>query len=150
MDSSHVSLVALKLNSDGFDRFRCDCNVSLGLNLANLSMILKCAGNDDPVTMKAEDGGDNATFMFESPGQDRISEFEMKLMDIDSEHLGIPEQEYKCVIKMPSSEFQRICRDLSVLGDTCTFVLPAWSSVGLGWVGLVGFAFRVIFGDDFA
>jgi len=52
--------------------------------------------------------------------QDRISDFEMKLMDIDCEHLGIPEQEYACNIKMPSSEFQRIIRDLGVLGDTCT------------------------------
>ena len=120
MDSSHVSLIALKLNAEGFDRYRCDRNVSLGLNLTSLSKILKCAGNDDVVTMKAEDGGDTITFMFESAAQDRISEFEMKLMDIDSEHLGIPEQTYTCGIKMPSAEFQRICRDLAVLGDTCT------------------------------
>lgn len=33
-------------------------------------------------------------------------------MDIDSEHLGIPDTEYKCQIKMPAGEFQRICRDL--------------------------------------
>jgi proliferating cell nuclear antigen len=44
----------------------------------------------------------------------------MKLMDIDVEHLGIPEQEYNCTIKMPAAEFQRIIRDLGVLGDTCT------------------------------
>lgn len=48
----------------------------------------------------------------------RISEFEMKLMDIDSEHLGIPETEYKAVVTMPSGEFQRIVRDLGILGDT--------------------------------
>lgn len=44
----------------------------------------------------------------------------MKLMDIDSEHLGIPETDYKVIVKMPSAEFQRIVRDLGVLGDTCT------------------------------
>lgn len=33
MDSSHVSLVALQLNREGFDAFRCDRNISLGLNL---------------------------------------------------------------------------------------------------------------------
>merc|ERR1711971_1193293 len=41
-------------------------------------------------------------------------------MDIDSEHLGIPETEYKTSVKMASGEFQRICRDLAVLGDTLT------------------------------
>lgn len=28
------------------------------------------------------------------------------MMDIDSEHLGIPDQEYSAVITMPSLEFQ--------------------------------------------
>ena len=33
MDSSHVSLVALMLRSDGFDTYRCDRNIALGINL---------------------------------------------------------------------------------------------------------------------
>jgi proliferating cell nuclear antigen len=39
-------------------------------------------------------------------------------MNLDTEHLGIPDTEYACVIKMPSQEFSRICRDLSILGDS--------------------------------
>ena len=42
--------------------------------------------------------------------QDKVTDFEMTLMDIDSEHLGIPDTEYKAVISMPAGEFQRICR----------------------------------------
>jgi proliferating cell nuclear antigen len=41
-------------------------------------------------------------------------------MDIQREQLGIPDTPYKCTIQMPSTEFQRIVRDLQVLGDTCT------------------------------
>ena len=119
MDSSHVSLCALLMRADGFDHYRCDRNMSLGMNLVSMGKILKCAGNDDTITLKAEDSSDNLTLMFENETQDRISDFELKLMDIDSEHLGIPDTEYKSMIRMPSSEFQRICRDLSVLGDTC-------------------------------
>ena len=52
--------------------------------------------------------------------QDKISDFELKLMDIDAEHLGIPDTEYAATVKMPSAEFQRICRDLSSIGDTVT------------------------------
>lgn len=33
MDSSHVALVSLSLKNEGFDLFRCDRNISLGLNL---------------------------------------------------------------------------------------------------------------------
>ncbi|KAH7690820.1 Rad9/Ddc1 protein [Dioscorea alata] len=118
MDSSHVALVALLLRSDGFEHFRCDRNVSMGMNLANVSKILRTAGNDDIITLKADDDGDVLTFMFESPNQDRISDIEMKLMDIKSEHLGIPDAEYEAVVKMPSQEFLRICKDLSNIGDT--------------------------------
>ena len=45
---------------------------------------------------------------------------EIKLMDIENDQLGIPDTPYKCTIKMPSKEFERIVRDLQVLGDTCT------------------------------
>jgi proliferating cell nuclear antigen len=119
MDSSHVSLCALKLNPEGFDHFRCDKNVSLGLNTPNFAKILKCAGNDDIITLRSVEDSDTLALLFESPNQDRISDFELKLMDIESEHLGIPETEYKCNVRLPAAEFQRIIRDLSVLGDTC-------------------------------
>ncbi|KAB2607035.1 proliferating cell nuclear antigen-like [Pyrus ussuriensis x Pyrus communis] len=118
MDSSHVALVALLLRSEGFEHYRCDRNISMGMNLGNMSKMLKCAGNDDIITIKADDGSDTVTFMFESPTQDKISDFEMKLMDIDSEHLGIPEAEYQSIVTMPSAEFARICKDLSGIGDT--------------------------------
>merc|ERR1711977_26431 len=120
MDSSHVSLVAMQLKAESFEHYRCDKTVSLGMNLASLSKILKCAGNDDVITLKAEDDAEVITFMFESPNQEKISDFELKLMVIDSEHLGIPETEYSAEVTMPSGEFTKICRDLATFGDTVT------------------------------
>jgi len=118
MDSSHVSLVALFLRAEGFSHYRADRNISLGISIASMSKILKCAGGEDIITLKAEDAGDSLTFMFESPKQTRISHFSLKLMDIDAEHLGIPDTEYKCVVKMSSAEFQRIVKEISIIGDT--------------------------------
>ncbi|KAF7081183.1 hypothetical protein CFC21_085156 [Triticum aestivum] len=120
MDSSHVALVALLLRSEGFEHYRCDRNLSMGMNLGNMAKMLRCAGNDDIITIKADDGSDTVTFMFESPNQDKIADFEMKLMDIDSEHLGIPDSEYQAIVRMPSSEFSSICKDLSSIGDTAS------------------------------
>lgn len=53
-----------------------------------------------------------------SAGAARIGEYEMKLMDIDSEQLGIPETDYDAKIRMPSSEFAKIMRDLKDLGES--------------------------------
>ena len=44
MDSSHVCLVAFDLRSDGFDHFRCDRPLNMGVNITNLAKVLKCAG----------------------------------------------------------------------------------------------------------
>lgn len=118
MDSSHVSLVSLKLEREGFDHFRCDKPVSMGINLNSLLKMLKCSGSDDIVTLSAQDTADKVTLMFESPNHDRIADFELKLMDIDSEHLGIPDTEYSAVVRMPATEFARIVKDLGTIGDT--------------------------------
>jgi proliferating cell nuclear antigen len=55
-----------------------------------MTKILKCAANEDVVTMKAQDNADTVTFVFESPNQEKVSDYEMKLMNLDQEHLGIP------------------------------------------------------------
>merc|ERR1712001_89640 len=54
----------------------------------------------------------------EGSGDDRISDFDLKLMQIESEHMEIPEQHYRVTAKMPSAEFQKICRDLKEFGET--------------------------------
>lgn len=119
MDTSHVALCGMLLRKDAFEKYRCDRNSSLGLSLPWMSKILKCAGSDDVITLCAEDQpADTLMFKFESPKGERESEYELKLIDIDSENLGIPETDYAVTIKMPSKEFSRICRDLSQIGDT--------------------------------
>lgn len=123
MDSSHVSLVALLMGSDGFEKYRCDRPISLGINIASMTKIMKCANNNDAVTLRAEDDGNTVVFTFESPDQEKVSEFEMNLMDIDSEHLGIPDREHTATVKMPASEFHSVCRDLSTIGETVTIAV---------------------------
>ena len=41
MDSSHVSLVSLLLRADGFEHYRCDRGLSMGMNLGNFAKMLK-------------------------------------------------------------------------------------------------------------
>jgi proliferating cell nuclear antigen len=48
-------------------------------------------------------------------------------MDVDSEHLGIPDGDYDASVTMSSSEFQRICRDLGTLGDSGGLPISSWS-----------------------
>lgn len=118
MDNSHVALVSMMLNAEAFSPYRCDRTVALGINLLSLTKVLRAAQNEDILTLKAEDSPDVVNLMFESAETDRLSEYDIKLMDIDQEHLAIPETEYAATVSMPSGEFQRICRDLNALSES--------------------------------
>ncbi|KAJ5224311.1 uncharacterized protein N7469_007814 [Penicillium citrinum] len=118
MDNSHVALVSMLLRAEGFSPYRCDRNIALGINLTSLTKVLRAAQNEDILTLKAEDSPDAVNLMFESAETDRLSEYDIKLMDIDQEHLAIPETDYAASVEMPSAEFQRICRDLNALSES--------------------------------
>lgn len=118
MDNSHVALVSMMLMAEGFSPYRCDRNIALGVNLTSLTKVLRAAQSDDNLTLKADDAPDVLNLLFESVDRDRISEYDLKLMDIDQEHLGIPETEYSATISMPSAEFRRICTDLAAMSES--------------------------------
>lgn len=120
MDESHVCLATMTLRNQAFEMYRCDKPLSMGINLNSFAKILKCAGTEDSVKICADDeGADSAEFIFENSTADRIAHFELKLMDIDLEHMNVPEDsDYQAVINLPSSEYRRIFSDLSIIGDT--------------------------------
>lgn len=118
MDNSHVALVSMILKAESFSPFRCDRNLALGINLTSLTKVLRAAQNEDILTLKAEDAPDVVNLVFENSETDRLSEYDIKLMDIDQEHLGIPDTEYAATVEMPSAEFQRISRDLGALSES--------------------------------
>jgi len=117
MDSSHVSLVSLRLRQEGFENYTCERNVTLGIDLPSMAKVLKCAGNDDRLTLKTENA-DSVSLSFESPKQDKVSDFELKLLHLDGEILAIPDHEYGATVLLPATEFQRICRDLAIMGES--------------------------------
>jgi len=118
MDSSHVALSAVELRADGFEEYRCDRPMSIGMAITSLTKVLRSANNNDILNMRKADNADSLHLMFEGVSSDRIGEFDLKLMDIDTEHLGIPDTEYDAVVKLSSNEFARICRDLSNVGES--------------------------------
>lgn len=120
MDTSHVSLVALDLMDSVFEHYRCDRNRTLGLNMLSVAKVFKLCGNDDAVIIRHEDDGETVTFVFEGAGEDRVSDFDLKLMHFDLEHLGVPESEFQVKVDMPSNELKRICNDLAQFSDSVT------------------------------
>jgi proliferating cell nuclear antigen len=119
MDNSHVSLVALNMNAGMFEAYSCSSEVQLGVHLPNLSRILKCSSKDDALSMSA--AADDDKISFEFVGANKSCDFDLKLMDIDSERVEIPEDvSCEASVIMPSADFGRVCKDLATIGDTVT------------------------------
>lgn len=124
MDSSHVALVSLKMDVGLFESYRCDRAINLGMSFANMAKALKCANNDDTLMIRQGDtDNDSIVFSFEDTKRNRTQEVTVRMMDIDNEHLGIPDQEYSAVVTMPSAEFQKTCRDLAMFSDSLTITV---------------------------
>jgi proliferating cell nuclear antigen len=66
MDSSHVALVTLSLSSEGFEEYRCDKQMTLGVSISNLAKVLRCGGNDDALTLSCEEEPSKLKVKFEN------------------------------------------------------------------------------------
>ena len=117
MDSSHVSMCFMEINPSAFSTFNLSQPEILGINLVSLSKVLKCMGTSDTISLKSNDDVSILSLMFANTNK-KMS-FDLKLMDIDNEFLGIPEQEYSCIISVTCVEFSKIVRDLETMGDDC-------------------------------
>ena len=120
MDAAHVALVSFTILPDACTVYRCTELHRLGMNVNNLAKIVKCAENDDSVLLRLSKDTSKLEIQFESKNGSRRHDFQMALMDIDSEHLNIPDVEYTCSVKMPSAEFSRLTRDMASFGEITT------------------------------
>jgi len=111
--------------------------MSIGISMSALTKIVRTANNEDILTIKKDDDGDSLGLVFEGSKTDRVAEYDMKLMDIDSEHLGIPDTQYDAVVRMSSGEFARITRDLANVGDTVKIEVSK-EGVGFSAEGEIG------------
>ena len=80
MDGSHVALVSLNLSMEGFERYRADTNMVLGVNVNLLAKVMKLADPADSITLSADDNATHLKLVFENPKTERTTEFTMNLI----------------------------------------------------------------------
>ena len=80
-----------------------------------------------------------------SPGQRAVKRMYVCMLsecELCNQCAFLQETDYSCVIKMPSAEFQRICRDLSQIGESvvicCTKEGVKFSASGDLGTGIIG------------
>ena len=118
MDSSHTVLVHLKLNSDNFEYFYCKNKVILGVNMINLFKLIKTMSNNDTLTLYLlEENQSVLGIKIENSEKNSVTKYKLNLMDLHEDTISIPPATFDSVITMPSTDFQKICRDMHNLAD---------------------------------
>ena len=119
MDSSHCALVHARLPAENFDHYFCDSSNYFGLSVTSLYKLLKSISNNDALYMGVDqDSPNELEIAIENGEKNSKTTFKMQLLDIDNRTFNIPEVETETLVTIPSTDFQRICRDMSNLTDT--------------------------------
>ena len=116
MDPSHVGIFELNLEPGWFTSYECKKDVIMGVSCDIISNILNCIQEGQIMKWSyMYDSSEELLIYFENCGMDKM--FEVKLMDIDEEQLGIPDMEYQVDIKINSQGFEKIMNQLNMFGE---------------------------------
>eukprot|EP00899_Mesostigma_viride_P018384 jgi/Mesvir1/26547/Mv16202-RA.1 len=119
MDGCHCALFHVNLQASKIEEYSCTHSFTVGVSLLNLYKLLKNVSSNDELELKLDRSRQEVMEInIVNKVKNTRWAYSMKLLDIDENSLEIPEKEYSVAITMVSSEFQKICRDLSVISDT--------------------------------
>jgi len=151
MDNTRTVLVHLKLDSDKFEHFsynHTNQKFVIGVNTDHLYRIVRTATNDDTITFYVDVEDSNSLGVLLEDGEKKqITRYKLNLLDRDEPDIQLPETEFAAHITMPSLDFQKICRDMTLLGAKTVEIKNIGSSLTFGCKG--HFASRTtVMGDN--
>ena len=118
MDASHIVLVHLKLEADKFEHYYCKNKLSIGVNMLNFHKLIKTVNSTDTLTLFMDDVNINHLgIKIENCEKNTKTIYKLNLLDFDNPHISIDPTEFNSVITLPSTDFQKICRDMSNVSE---------------------------------
>jgi len=124
MDKSHTILVHLHLKAENFEYYFCKYpKIVIGVNMFHLFKLINSIDNDDTLTIyiNEEDYSDGIIhylgLKFENGEIKKCKTQLLRLIELDKDELEVPDVKFSSIINLPSSDFQKIIRDVSPLSD---------------------------------
>ena len=124
MDRSHTVLAHLFLRAENFELYECKFDkIVIGVNMFHLFKLINTIDNDDTLTMYIEkidynDGVvNNLGLKFENGDIKQCKTQKLRLIEPNPQELEVPNVSFSSVINLPSTDFQKIIRDLSGISE---------------------------------
>lgn len=119
LDTAKVALVDMTMDSEKFEEYSYTYDsekVITGINVTNLFKLLKTITSNDTLTMEISDT-DHLHIKIENTSKKSTTSFTLKLLDINEDILELPDLDMSVTTTLQSIDFQRICRDMSNIGQ---------------------------------
>lgn len=124
MDKSHTILAHLFLNAENFECYECKKDkIIIGVNMFHLFKLINTIDNDDTLTIYIENADyvdgivSHLALKFENGDIKQCKTQKLRLIEPEMEELQYPNVKFSSIINLPSSDFQKIIRDLSCISD---------------------------------
>ena len=118
VDETHTVLTFLRLHADRFEYFYCPAKYVLGINMIYLFKLIKTLSNNDSLSLFLPANNPNKLgIRAENAEKGTTNTWMMKLFDTNVENIEFPNISFTSIIHMPSTDFQKICRDFNALAE---------------------------------
>ena len=124
MDKSHTILAHLSLGADNFEFYECaEDKIIIGVNMFHLFKLINTIDNDDTLSIYIEEADYTDGIVkflglkFENGDIKQQKIQKLRLIEPDNEELDVPDVKFSSVLNLPSSDFQKIIRDLGCISD---------------------------------
>ncbi len=124
MDKSHTILVHLFLEAKNFEFYECKKEkIVIGVHMPYLFKLINSIDNDDTLTMYIENNDfmegvvSHLSLKFENGQIKQCKTQKLKLIEPDPEEIQYPKVDFSSVINLPSTDFQKIIRDLTGISE---------------------------------
>lgn len=119
IDTSQTVLINLKLDAKNFFTFKCTKKrILAGVNLSCLYKLIKSMDKRDILSLYIEhDDKSNLGILIKNADAKKETKYNLKLLDLDDVKIAIPDVIFDAVVTMKSSEFHKICREMSQIAE---------------------------------
>jgi proliferating cell nuclear antigen PCNA len=121
MDKSHVCLADIVIKENWFSKYECIKNTKISVDSNNFAIIINFASKHNILELRFDDDLDcDKLYINFLNGNENKSSFdhffELNLIDVEDENLGIPAVEYDVDFTIESKKFVEVLSELNTFG----------------------------------
>jgi proliferating cell nuclear antigen len=114
-------LVYARLDADKFEKYKYNSDkksITIGVNLDNLLIILKCMSNLDKMIWAIDDEDINKLIIILENTDTKVKKiFRLNLHDLNDDNFIVDPIQFPYAVYLPSGDFHKYCKDLSLITD---------------------------------